>query len=183
MHKSALERSDGLLPWIKTWWLTEEKLNQLSPEGWYSEVFEQGNYLWTPPPAASDAALEQLCRNFHLHHCNFHIVCIPRLMTTRWRKQLLKVCDLYVEMPFDETVWSTLKFEPLILAIVFPFCRHYPWKLKRTKFVREAEGNLQRMWPNNFEMGGNILRELLKSSRSLATLYGSMVREMLQVSQ
>ena len=182
MHKTVLERSDGLLPWIKTWWLTEEKLNQLSPEGWYSEVFEQGNYLWTPPPAASDAALEQLCRNFHLHHCNFHIVCIPRLMTSRWRKQLLKVCDLYVEMPFDETVWSTSNFEPLILAIVFPFCRHYPWKLKRTKFVREAEGNLQRMWPNNLSMGGNILRDFLKSSRSLETLSGSVVREMLQVS-
>ena len=94
MHKTVLERSDGLLPWIKTWWLKEEELNQLSPEGWYSEVFEKGNYLWTPPPAASDAALEQLCRNFHLHHCNFHIVCIPRLMTSRWRRQLLKVCDL-----------------------------------------------------------------------------------------
>ena len=104
MHMLAIERSDGLLPWIRTWWLNEEKLIHLSPEGWYSQVFEQGNYLWTPPPAASDAALEQICRNFHLHHCNFHIVCIPRLMTSRWRKQLLKVCDLYVEIPFDDTV-------------------------------------------------------------------------------
>ena len=126
IRRSAIERSDGLLPWIKNWWLNEENVIHLPPEGWYSQVFEQGNYLWTPPPAASDAALEQICRNFHLHHCNFHIFCIPRLMTSRWRKKLLKVCDLYVEITFDETVWSRSNFEPLILAIVFPFCRYYP---------------------------------------------------------
>ena len=122
----------------------------LSPEGWYLQVFEQGNYVWTPPLAASDAALENLCRNFHLHHYKFHIVCLPRLMTSRLRKQLLKVRDLYVEIPFDETVWSRSNFESLILVIVFPFCRHYLWKLKKTNFVREAEWNLQRMSQNIF---------------------------------
>ena len=135
MHRSEIEHSDGLLSWIKTWWLKDEQFIDLSPEGWYSQVFEQGNFLWTPPPAASDTVLEQLYRNFHLHYCNFYIFCIPRLMTSRWRKQLLKVCDLYVEMPFDETVWSRSNFEPLILSIVFPFCRHYLWKLKRPNFV------------------------------------------------
>ena len=66
-----------------------------------------------------DAALEQLCRNFHLHDGNCHIVCLPRLMTSRWRKKLLKVSDLFVTVPIDANVWSESNFEPLILAIVY----------------------------------------------------------------
>ena len=88
----------------------------------------------------------------------------------------MKVCDLYVEIPFDDTVWSRSNFEPLIFSIASPFCRHYPWELKRTNFVRKVEWNLQKMWQNNFSMGRNILRKLLKSSRSLETLSGDVVR-------
>ena len=33
MHKSTVERSEGLLSWIAFWWLKDERLNHLSPEG------------------------------------------------------------------------------------------------------------------------------------------------------
>ena len=33
MHKSTVERSEGLLSWIASWWLKDERLNHLSPEG------------------------------------------------------------------------------------------------------------------------------------------------------
>ena len=105
MHRFVIECSDGLLVWIHSWWLKDEIINQLSSKGWYSQVFDRG-FLLNPPLTTSDAALEQLCINFHLYHSKFHIVYIPRLMTSRWRKQLLKMCALHVKMSFDETVWS-----------------------------------------------------------------------------
>lgn len=58
VHIYAIDRSDGMLSLIKTWWLRCEKLNYLSPKGWHSQVFERGLFLWTPPPATSDAALK-----------------------------------------------------------------------------------------------------------------------------
>ena len=129
-----------------------------------------------------DAALEQLCRNFHLYNGNCHIICLPRLMTSRWRNHLLKVADLFVTVPIEENVWPESNFEPLILAIVLPFVSRNPWKLRKTKLVKDCEGSLQKMLKDNFVLGGNLLRELLQSTRSLETLPGSMVRGMLQFS-
>ena len=100
-------------------------------------------------------------------------------MTGRWRKQLLKVADVFAIMPFDENVWEKTNFEPLILAIILPFFSRSPWKLKSAKFVRECEGNLQRMWSNNFLLGGSFLRKLFSVSRSLESMSGDMVREVL----
>ena len=77
----------------------------LSKDGWFDEVFSEGNYLWTPPPVAAQVAVEQLCRNYHLREKSCHIVCHPVLMTFLWRKQLSKVADLIVALPFDEVVW------------------------------------------------------------------------------
>ena len=40
--KGALERSKGLLPWIKTWWPREETIVYLSHNDWYEKVFTRG---------------------------------------------------------------------------------------------------------------------------------------------
>ena len=129
-----------------------------------------------------DASLEQLCRNFHLHNRNCHIVCLPCLMTSRWREKLLKVADLFVTVPIDENVWPGSKFESLILAIVLPLFSRNPWKLRNTKFVKDCEGSLQKIWKDYFVLSGNLLRKLLQSTMTLETLPGSMVRGMLQFS-
>ena len=48
--------------------------------------------LFGPPPVvveaveAVEAVVEKLCRNYHLHGSNLHIVIDPRLFTSRWRK-------------------------------------------------------------------------------------------------
>ena len=180
LHLSALERGKGLLDWIKSWWLKDEVLTLLNPEGWFDKVFARGNFLWVPPPAAADVVVEQLCRNFHLHSSNLHIVILPRLMTSRWRKQLMKVADIFVEMPFNDTVWPILNFEPLILCIVLPFASRSPWKLRSTTFVNKCVRNLQTLWKEDFEVGSNSLRELLLQTRSLDTLPGDVVRGMLR---
>ena len=106
-------------------------------------MFEKGIFLWTPAPATADAAIEQLCRNFYLHENNSHVVCLPRMITSRWRKQLLKVADLFVEIPFNGIVWPQCNHEPLILPVILPLHSYPPWKLKHTKFVTECERKLQ----------------------------------------
>ena len=146
LNLGAHERSPVVVDWVKSWWTGESRLHHMSPDDWYAKALDKGNYLWTPPPAAADAAVEQLCRNFHLHEDSCHIVLIPRLMTVRWRKQLGKVADIIVTMPFDDVVWSYLsEYEPLILFVVLPFHSRAPWKLKKAKYVERCEGNLQKM--------------------------------------
>ena len=104
LHLSALDSSKGVLDWIKSWWLEDEMLALLTPEGWFDKLFSRGNFLWFPPPAVAGVVVEQLCRNFHLYSSNLHVVILPRLMTSKWRKQLLKVSDSFVEIPFNDTV-------------------------------------------------------------------------------
>ena len=79
----------------------------------------------------------------------------------------------------DELVWGENNFEPLILAIILSFFSRSPWKLKSTKFVRECEGNLQRMWSYNFLLGEDLLRKLFSVSRSLEIMPRDMVWEVL----
>ena len=83
---------------------------------------------------------------------------MPRLLTSRWRKQLLKVSNLCITMPFNSMVWSESNFEPLILAIFLPFFSIHPWKLKHTKFVGECERNLQEVWKDNLLFGRTFAR-------------------------
>jgi hypothetical protein len=61
LHLSALERSPGLEDWIRSWWDDERgELVRLTPEGWFDEGQQEGNFLRAPPPAAADVVGEQL---------------------------------------------------------------------------------------------------------------------------
>ena len=42
LHLSALDRSKKLMKWVKSWWLENEPLVYLSPEGYFVEVFLKG---------------------------------------------------------------------------------------------------------------------------------------------
>ena len=120
--------------------------------------------------------MEQLCRNVRIHNHNFHFICMQRLMTSRWQKQLLKVSDLCITMPFDSINGPESNFEPLIIAIVLPFFSLHPWKLNNTKLVRGCERNLQEVWKDDFFLGRNLLRELQQSARSLESIPKDLVR-------
>ena len=89
--------------------------------------YQSGTYIWTPPPAGGLIAVEQLRRARLKRENSTHIVIMPRLMGMEWKRQLFRVSDIFVELPFDD-VWSrTEQHEPLILAVVFPFLSHRPW--------------------------------------------------------
>jgi hypothetical protein len=61
---AAVERQTELMEWVDSWW-GMWNTSWLTPEGWYANSGRIGMYVWCPPPAAADAALEQLCK-YHL---------------------------------------------------------------------------------------------------------------------
>ena len=44
-HLGAHQRSAELIPWINSWRKGKEPLVHLSPDGWFDNVFMEGNYL------------------------------------------------------------------------------------------------------------------------------------------
>jgi hypothetical protein len=84
---TTVERRPELMEWVDSWWGTGDT-SWLTPEGWYAGTGSIGTYIWRPPPAAPDAALEQLCK-CHLKHFGgiASVFIFPRLLTSKWRKR------------------------------------------------------------------------------------------------
>ena len=93
-------------------------------------------------------------------------------MTRRWRKQLKKVADFFVEMPFDAEVWP---------ATILPFASQLSWKVRYPTSFRGCNMSLHMLWKDDSRMGGDSLRKLIFPSKALESLPGNMVWEILQV--
>ena len=123
LHLSALERSYELQAWIRSWiepcLKNEEQLEFLTPEDWFHRghdfsggskngdgvwipSYRKGLYVWTPAPAAAAVAVEQLREARNKRTDSLHIVIIPRLFTSLWRRQLMRSADIFCEFPFME---------------------------------------------------------------------------------
>jgi hypothetical protein len=177
LHLNALERSPELKTWLLSW--LGQEVEFLEPRGWFCEGFKEGAFVWSPPPAAAGAAVEQMARAKHRRpHC-LHIAVIPRLMTVHWQKQLLKTCDLVIRIPAKVPFWSSKQHEPVLIALALPLCKHRPWRLRGTQLMGNAERSLRSMWHQGAEGSGRFLRQLLARTRSLDTLPYGMVREVL----
>lgn len=74
LHQSALERSPGLLDWVRDHMDTKEERVVLSPEGWYkwgqdivggkenldgvwTPTYKAGTLVWAPAPCVADQCL------------------------------------------------------------------------------------------------------------------------------
>ncbi|MFN9980295.1 MAG: hypothetical protein ACK53Y_10295, partial [bacterium] len=77
--------------------------------------YHPGWQVWYPPPGAADAALAQLAAANHKRPMTPHLVLIPRLLTSRWRRLLGKTCDLVFTAPVGTYFWPVSNFEPLIV--------------------------------------------------------------------
>ena len=100
LHLNATQRDHKLLAWIQWCWNCDSpELLVLEPEGWFTTGHEEGCFLWLPPPAAGDVVAEQLSEARHKRVTCTHVVLIPRLMTGRWRRMLIKEADLWFEIP------------------------------------------------------------------------------------
>ena len=195
LSKSALERSEGLEDWIRSWAGTT--LETLTPDDWFLRgqgiagfaldemshmmpTYRAGAFLWSPPPAVALTAIEELRRSRHKRLHNLHIFVCPRLMTNRWRRLVLKEADCVFEVPVGTPgVWEKEMHEPLLIAICLPFLSHSPWKIGGTPRVLALERRLCRMWSDATGDPRLILRELLKLPRRLSGVSAELVRRVL----
>ena len=100
-------------------------------------------------------------------------------MTYMWKKQLSKVTNLIVTLPFDKVVWPRANHEHLILVIVFPFATRSPWKLQGTQFLVDDERDLQKVLEKEECLRGGCLRKLLVLVGPLEELPEYVVRKIL----
>jgi hypothetical protein len=181
LHLSALERSPKSKPWVESWW-PDKSLGLLTPNDWFATPRRVGNFAWTPPPAAADAALEQLFRTqLKCPHNTSHIFIAPRLMTSRWCKKLLKACTFYFYVHACFDIWDKSQHEPLMIAVCLPLLsKHIQWNLQSTQHVGELERSLRPVQQFHPHGSRNLLRQFLITTRKLEIVPRSMVCKMLR---
>ena len=188
LGRSAIDRHPPLLDWVRAW-SGRPYLMPLSPEGWFDEghgivggyldhngvwmpTYGKGGrmFLWVPPPAVADVALEELLKARHKRTDTFHVLLIPRLMNPRWRRLFHKACDLSFVVSPGSNVWPTEMFEPLWVGLLLPFVKHRPWCLKRAPLLLEIGRNLRSVLAAGEGNEGDILRKLTLLPRRVDSL-------------
>ena len=199
LNETALERSPQLGDWVRSWAEVpfHEELEILSHEDWlwrgqdingtrqnidgYSmPSYKAGTFLWSPAPGAALFAVEALRQGRHKRQESFHIWIVPRLLTGEWRKNMLKAADLIVEVPTGSHVWPEDMFEPLTLALFFPYLTRKPWELRRSGLMVDMEGKLRLLFQKSAVSGGRLLSELCLVTRSLESMPIRELHRMLQ---
>ena len=203
LHLTASQRQPNLVKWIKTWAEINEdglSLEVLTPKDWFNRGHDfmggvknidgfwlprikPGLFLWEPPPAAAEIALEQLRKARLKRNDSVHIVVCPRLLEPIWRSHLHKSADLICEIPAKHNYWKEGNHEPLILALFFPYLEHRPWTLKRSPSILDLEEHLRQMWKSGEESQWTLLRELRIKAWSFSSLQASVVFKMLRSSK
>ena len=141
LDRSALDRHKPLVDWVRSW--AGKNLEVLTPEDWYTRGHDleggirkngfwyhktrSGTFLWSPPPAAADVAVEQLRISRMKRQDSTHIIICPRLLTAEWMRQFNKAVDFYIEIPAGCCCWPANMYEPLILGVCFPYMKIPPW--------------------------------------------------------
>ena len=197
LAESAIDRSPGLLPWIRKWVL-DDNLEILDPIGWFERghdlvqegtrnseghwipKYRAGTFLWTPPPAAGDVAVEELRKARHKRQDSTHIFMVPSMMKPMWNKQLCKAADIVLTLPAGHAAWPSNMHESLTIGICFPYLKHRPWELRRSKKLLELGRSLSRVWKGDPGTEGPILRELWSLPGRLADMSSYMACKVLQ---
>ena len=159
LHKSSEERFPGAIDWLLQY-TGGLQWKKLTPQQWFDEAFERGCFVWNPPPAIADVALDLMCDSHHIHPDNSHIFVCPALMSNRWRKKLGKIADIVFTIPVDCCLWSKDQHEPLIVAFVHAHLFHRPWQVSRARHVLDAvHDGLSKVWSSDSPIDGHCLRQ------------------------
>ena len=180
--RTVLDRSPSwrkLLESLPPSWV---ELTWLDPQMWFDIPFqEDGVFVWTPPPALANVALERLAEAHQIRPWNTHIMLVPGLWTAKWRKDLTKASDICVTLPFDDNNWpQSTQFEPLTLAVAFPLLSRNPWRVKRAHFLQERSLELRGLRKRNFAFAWDYLRKLWLQAWTMDPLPGSVACPLLQ---
>ena len=100
-------------------------------------------------------------------------------MTPTWLKQLHKCGDCIFSIPASHSFWPTDAYEPLIVALAFPYISYRPFQLKTTFKMFYMGRRLSQVFKEDHVDGGDILLKLLLEVRKYKTLPRSMVWKML----
>ncbi len=172
LHLAAIERSENLMEWIKEWAGAEAEL--LSPDRWPEVHCAGGTYVWCPPPAAASAVIDFLGSSTHKRSNSIHVIVVPRMMTSQWKKNLGKLTDIQFGIPCDTPVWPARMFEDLDMFISLPLSKFSneagAWRFKGSERVDRCASAVRGMWKSDFGNVGNTLRELLAQSRRVQAL-------------
>lgn len=188
LSTSATERCPGLLDWVREW-TDRPSLQPLSPEGWFEEGHgiaggapdRHGVYiphhcesnklfLWSPPPAAADAAFEELLKSRQKRTDLFHVILVPRIMSPRWRRLFNKVVDFSFVVSPGPLFWPAPMFEKLWVGILLPHIPHRPWSLRRAPLLVGLGKDLRRVLETSPSAAGSRLRKLLALPARVASL-------------
>ena len=171
LHLSARQRQPGRIESFVSFLTERDKVKPvfLEAEDWFVVPFTQdGTFVWCPPPAAADVAVELMAEAIHLRPWNTHIFICPVLMTGKWRKLAGKASDLSITLPFDDEFWpADCEYERLSLAISFPLLNRAPWRVKRTDFCLRQQDQMHRLQRCLFAQARNHLRKFWLFARSL----------------
>ncbi len=197
LARSALDRSPSLKRWVQDW-TGETDLEFLDPIDWFERGHDlveggdknveghwipktkSGKFVWTPPPAAADVAVEELRKARHKRQDSHHIFMVPRLMKPHWHKQLCKVSDIVLTLPPGHHAWEANMHEPLTIGICLPYLQHRPWELRRSRKLLDLGRHLHGVWKEDFTSERHLLRELWSLPRKLDRMSPFMARKVLQ---
>jgi len=191
---SALDRSKNLTTWLLE--VFGKKLEFLEPHQWFNRGhdhaggkrdesgfwrlnFRKGNFVWSPPPAAADAALEELRKARLKRRNSTHFIVIPKLLTPLWLKQMNKACDFVLTIKNTHSFWPESMCEPLILGICFPYIPCRPWQIRRTPKLLSMGRTMSGVSSKDQMDPGNLLRKLLEFTKRLPSLPASVVWSLL----
>ena len=140
------------------------ELEFLTPDEWFSGTRGEGAYVWAPPPAAASVAVEMFAEARHKRPAGAHLLVIPRLMTSMWRKQCSKDADLIFEIPVGTSMWPASQHETLIVFVIFPFAQK-KLGLRDSGWLREID----RPIPPNVKSPGALIPALTNHWNNMMT--------------
>ena len=130
---------------------------------------------------AADVCLEELRKARMKRKLSLHIVIIQRLMTPEWMKQLIKAADCTFTIQASHPFWPSHHFEPLVVAILFPYIKHRPYQLKSTPKMFKMGRRLSKLFQEDKMDGGDLLLKFLLDIRQLSSMSARMVWKLLYI--
>jgi len=126
--KSALERSPDLKSWLQS--TSSKSVEFLSPEGWYTRghdhighykdekgftrlKMKKGIFVWSPPPAAAEVAIEDLRKARLKRRDSTHLVLVPKRRCIRLAILLYPLNQLTffgLQKCLNHSCWVLLSF-------------------------------------------------------------------------
>jgi hypothetical protein len=200
IHKSATERSDGLLPWIRSWCgqssiaLSEADWFDVGHDinGWHrhhqSDLMERPKleegrtYIWSPSPFAADVAIAELRKARIKRQTSSHVFVCPRLCCSLWLKQIYRACDLVFQVLPNSPFWPPSAHEPLLIGLIFPFTRANPWQLRGTPKLLAVGRELRNLQENQEMDRRDLLRKLWSRCNGLRNVPEHVVWRLLYFS-